>query len=344
MIDKTNDTNTTADDEQSFANVIKLAGPQAEIPIGIESRVHHRVQDEWRASTAQLNGDKAYDAVHKNWKQGTWRSSILRWMIPIGVAASSVVAVLVVSQPPPAPIAVAATVSRVIGSGAANEQYPLGTKVHAGDTISTGPAEGVSLLLARSESLRIDANSRIRVEAKDHFTLLSGRIYTDSGQFVYRSGGLRIDTDYGSVTDVGTQFSVTANVQGLDVAVREGRVDINSQFDTYVAMVGERITLVQGRVASVVEIESYDDYWRWAADLAPTYDTKNKSQLDLLNWAARETGWKLHFDDHELRMSAMAADVSGPVADLTPSQALESVLKAGSFSYRFEEDKLVIEH
>jgi len=42
-----------------------------------------------------------------------------------------------------------------------------GTAVHNGETISTGPDEGLSLLLARSESLRIDASTEIRIVRSD---------------------------------------------------------------------------------------------------------------------------------------------------------------------------------
>ena len=35
-----------ADDDASFANLMKLAGERPEIPLSVESRVYHRVQQE----------------------------------------------------------------------------------------------------------------------------------------------------------------------------------------------------------------------------------------------------------------------------------------------------------
>ena len=56
--------------------------------------------------------------------------------------------------------------------------------------------------------------------------LLDGRVYADTGNYVYRDRALVIETGMGTVTDVGTQFSVDARGGSLDVAVREGRVDV----------------------------------------------------------------------------------------------------------------------
>ena len=268
---------------------------------------------------------------------------MLRWMVPAGVAATVAIAMILVSQPDPVPLKVAATVSRVVGSGPISSEYSQGAPVHAGEVISTGSNEGLSLLLARSESLRIDENTRIRVDAADRFTLLAGRVYADTGQFVYRNGGLKIDTEFGVVTDVGTQFSVAAFDQSLDVAVREGRVDVRGQSDTYAARMGERLTLVQGEGASVTNLDTHADYWDWVVELTPTFDMTNKSLLDFLKWAARETGRELQFGSNESRMFAMRTDVHGSADGMTPDEALEAVLATTTVHYRIEDDKIMID-
>ena len=176
-----------ADDDTSLANLLKLAGERPEIPLSVESRVYHQVQKEWQSATVKPNGDKVYEKVHKSWRRDVFRGTALRWIVPAGVAATAVIAMLFVSQPDPLPIRVAATVSRVVGSGPVSLEYSQGASIREGTVISTGPDEGLSLLLARSESLRIDENTRIRIDTADQFTLLGGRIYADTGQFVYRN-------------------------------------------------------------------------------------------------------------------------------------------------------------
>jgi len=334
----------TVGDDETFAKLMKLAGERPEIPLSIESRVYHRVQEEWKNSTVEPNADKVYEKVHKTWRRDALRGTILRWLLPAGVAATAVIAMLMVSTPEPPVVQVAGTISRVVGTGRLSSEYPEGTAVHAGEVISTGFGEGVSLLLARSESLRIDENTQLRVDAADQFTLLGGRVYADTGEFVYRTGGLKIETEFGLVTDVGTQFSVTATDLSLDVAVREGRVDVQSETDSYAARMGERLTLIQGEGAELVDLDTHDVYWNWIVDLTPVFDMTNKSLLDFLKWAARETGRDLQFESDESRMFAMRTDVHGSIDGLTPDEALEAILATTTVRYRIEEDKVVIEN
>jgi hypothetical protein len=94
---------------------------------------------------------------------------------------------------------------------------------------------------------------------------------------------------------------------------------------------------------TVDAVEPHDPYWNWTTALAPVFDIENKSLLDFLRWAARETGRELIFEDNELRMSAMRTDLHGSVADFAPLEALESVLATTNFHYRILADRIVIE-
>lgn len=330
---------SAVDDDQAFAKIIKLAGERPEIPLGVESRVYHRVQEEWQHATTSPNSGDVYKKVRSTWR----RRNMMRWLLPAGVAATFVVATVFMLQTEPVPVRVAATVSTVIGSAEFSDRYVMGSDVRAGDLISTGPQEGLSLLLARNESLRIDENTELRVEAADRYTLLRGRVYADTGQFIYRNGGLKIDTDFGLITDVGTQFSVTTTGESLDVAVREGRVDVRANDDVHAARMGERLVLMTGQDASITDLDTHDAYWDWIGELTPAFDMTNRSLLDFLKWAARETGRELIFESDDSRMSAMRTDVHGSVAGLTPDQALQAILVTTTVRYRIEADKIVIE-
>ncbi len=108
-------------------------------------------------------------------------------------------------------------------------------------------------------------------------------------------------------------------------------------------MVGERMTLDQNNVGNVSKIDSYDEYWNWVADLAPEFDIeKNRSLFNFLEWAARETGRELIFEDDELRMSAMRDDVFGRISNLTPDEALLAILPVTSVRYKIEPGKIAI--
>jgi len=267
---------------------------------------------------------------------------LMRWTLPLGGVAAAVIAILVLIQPPLPPIVNVATVAKVVEAATVNSRYTEAMTIYAGDSIITGEGEGLSLLLARSESLRIDENTELRVDAKDQFTLVSGRVYVDTGQFVYRDGDLTIETAFGSVTDVGTQFAVSARDQHLDVAVREGRVDIANESTEFAVMVGERFTLGHKDGGSISPIRANDEYWSWVADLAPGFDTENASLLEFLEWAARETGRELIFENDALRMTAMRTDLHGRISHLAPDEALRAVLPTTSVRYRIEAGKIVI--
>ena len=100
------------DDERLIADLMTLAGERPEIPMDIESRVYHRVQQDWRSSTAEPNAENTYKTVHKTWRRRALRESLLRWTIPVGMAATAVLALVLTSQPVPEPIREVATDSR----------------------------------------------------------------------------------------------------------------------------------------------------------------------------------------------------------------------------------------
>ncbi len=210
MSDEIEKTGGDARDDNTLAKLLKLAGPRAEIPVGVESRTYERVRAEWKTATRQSDGSNIYKKVRRAWRRDGRVDMTIRWALPVGGVASALIAIFVLMQPAPIPAVAVATVSKVIVPAAGNSRFVRDMTVYAGESLLTGEGEGLSLLLARSESLRIDENTELQVDGKDRFTLLKGRVYVDTGQFVYRDGGLTIDTEFGSVTDVGTQFSVSA--------------------------------------------------------------------------------------------------------------------------------------
>ena len=341
MSDKTNQRSLSERDDETMQRLLRLAGPRAPIPEQIAARVYANVHREWQASSRSPDGERVYRHVRREWRKDATRRRYRRWALPVALAASLVLAVTIVMQPQPsAPGSPAiGTVARAVG-----DSLPLpGATVHAGDVLATGAGEGLSILVNNVESLRLDQDTTLVVVAKNEFRLDGGRIYADTGDFMYHDRGLLIETPMGSVTDVGTQFAVQVAADGLDVAVREGRVDVSRGASEFVAVAGERLGLAPTGDPLVESVEPHDAFWDWAGRLAPVFDIENKSLLDFLRWAARETGRELVFEDNELRMSAMRTDLHGSVADFEPLEAVESVLATTKFRYRILGDRIVIE-
>ena len=323
--------------------LLQLAGPREEIPQDVEQRCYELARREWQTSTKQPDGSNIYKRVRRAWRRDARIDSFFRWSLPVGGVVAAALAIFVLIQPDPVPVISIATVSKVVQPAAASSHYLNGTTIFAGDTISTGAGERLSLSLPRRESLRIDEKTEIRLDAKDRFTLISGRIYADTGQFVYRDGGLTIETEFGVVTDIGTQFSVSSREQRLDVAVREGRVDMSNDSSTLVVLVGQQLSMQQNMEPEFSSIDAHDGTWTWAAELAPDFEGQNRSLFNFLKWAARETGRDLIFESDDLRMLAMRTDIHGQVSSLTPDEALLAILPTTTVRYRIEADKIVIE-
>ena len=247
-------------DEQTIARLMRLAGESEQIPPDIESRVYERVRAEWTSSTTQPDSGRVYAHVRREWNNTRARSPMRRWALPVALAAAIVLAVVVVIQPaPPVPANVPiGTIVKNIGN--TGRQFDEGSLIYRGEMITTGQHGGMSIVLTNAESLRVDAATSLSIIAGNQFRLHQGRVYADTGDFMFRGKGLIIETDFGTVTDVGTQFSVHAKDDSLDVAVREGRIDIMDDTQEFVAVAGERMIKEKGHAASVLTIEAHDDY------------------------------------------------------------------------------------
>lgn len=331
----------TEAEEQQIADLLRLAGRRPDIDPAISARVYERVLRTWEETRPEPAAGRVYGSVLKTWRRRTAWSRHRRWLVPAGLAASAALAFFIILQPAPPPSAAVGTVSKLV-AGTDDALPGIGATVHAGDTIDTGPGVRLSLALLGGESLRIDENTHLTLTARDEIALESGRIYADTGEFVYRSGGLTIETELGSVADIGTQFAVAFRGDTLDVAVREGRVDVSQAADEHIAIAGERLLLDAGGDARRQTVAPNAAFWNWAAALAPSFDIENRSLLDFLKWVSRESGMEIVFASEELRMSAMRTDLHGSVAGFEPLEALDSVIVTTNFSYRLDDHRIVI--
>jgi len=309
--------------EDTLAMLMELAGPRADIPADLERRVHANVLEEWRAAT------------------GTRRA--MRWAVPMALAATILVAITIGLRTPELPMLPIGTISMVADVNSENGQsFTAGEAVYAGDVLATNANDGMSVLLNGDISLRIAAGTSVRLDRVDEITLLSGQVYADSGDRIYRDRHITIHTDSGSATDIGTQFSVSHDRGETRVAVREGRVDVTADAASFTALAGDRLTWQADGEVLTDQVAAYDSSWQWATSLAPGFDIENRSLLDFLKWAARETGKTLEFSNDEVRLAAMGTKLFGSVADLTPDEAVATVLMTTQFQYRIDEQSITI--
>jgi hypothetical protein len=231
----------------------------------------------------------------------------------------------------------------MVGSdaGALASGLASGDAIYPGDVIATD-AFGIALSTKNGLSLRLDAGTTATFESIDELALRKGRIYVDNGEAVYANNSITVRTSVGSATDIGTRFAVAFLNGDMNVAVRDGTVDVTDGRGSYTAEAGDLLTLTADADVVFDELAPYDSSWAWAEALAPTFDIENRTLLDFLKWASRETGKELVFADDITRMYAMDTTLHGSVSDLTPSEALESVLPTTRFTYRPNARQIVI--
>lgn len=312
------DTDSNDQPNDTVAKLMNLAGPRADIPADIEARVYKRVRQDWRS------------ASNKN--------VALRWAVPVALAATVLIVLAFNFRATETPLQQIGVVAQVVGDPAIS----MGDAVYAGEILKSGVEHGLSIALKGDVSLRLAPDTSVRFDRFDEITLLQGQLYADSGERIYRDRHLTVQTAGGSVTDIGTQFSVSFDTDRLSIAVREGRVDVARDQAIITADTGDKLTMQAGREAVFDQISAYDPAWDWATSLAPGFDITDRSLLDLLKWASRETGKTLIFSGDDVRMAAMGTELFGSILNFTPAEALESVLSTTRFRYLIDEKSITI--
>ena len=304
----------------SIAELVRLAGPRPDVPPHVQQRVR--------------------DAVHAEWRSTLKRRWTFQWGMPLALAATVILGIALSSRSPEIRVAPVATVALVDGGEVLASGLAAGDAVYPGDAITTGDY-GVALSANNGLVLRLDAGTQATFESGEELILATGRIYADTGQSIYGGTSITIRTNVGSATDIGTLFAVAHLDGGMSVAVREGRVDVSGSVGSYTAEAGDLLTLKQDDVL-FEKLPPYDSSWQWAEALAPSFEIEDRTLLDFLKWAARETGKELVFEDDDARIGAMGTRLHGSVSGFTPSEAIDSVLPTTRFEYRIDERRIVI--
>jgi ferric-dicitrate binding protein FerR (iron transport regulator) len=298
-------------------DLLRLAGPRAPVAGDAAARVHDAVRERWRRARAAR---RRY-----------------RW-VAVGLAVAAAAVWLRPAGVPRGPSAHAApragVVERVNGSGlsAAGAPAAAGTPVPAGAWLETLPDTRAALRATSGASVRLDAGTRLRVLSASALRLDRGAVYVDTDG---TASTLRVHTADGEVHDVGTQFQVRYAAPATQVIVRTGAVVVRLGTGTHPAGAGVALDVTGGRVERSA-VAPYGPSWAWVEAAAPEYALDGRTLADFLQWAARETGLALRYDDPGGERAAAAVRLHGSTRGLTPSEALQAVLPASDFESRRE--------
>ena len=288
--------------------------------------------------------EQVRDVVHGEWRQmveqRARRKRVIGYAMAAGIAAVALAVTLAV-QFVARPAVTLAQVDRVVGrlevdpAGFGEWRAVLpGEQVKTGDTIRTDESSSAALDFGNGVSVRIDAGSLIEFTAPERLALDHGGVYVDADPHAGKARGLIVETPYGSVRHLGTQYQVHASRSGIEVSIREGRVEIANAAGTHTGAAGEQLRLAREGGLSRGTVAPHDASWQWAARIAPALDIEHRPLTAFLDWVSRETGKQVVYATPQLQLQASQLILRGSVDELSPEQALAAVLAPTSFAHR----------
>jgi ferric-dicitrate binding protein FerR (iron transport regulator) len=307
--------NDPAEDD-AVASLLRLAEPRPAVSPQSVARVKAVIHGAWQ------------DALRARRRRQT--------IIGVGAALAAGL-VLALVRPPdrdpePWPLIVATVVRALPGVG-----LPVGRTLGQGTLVDSGSGR-LALRTASGASLRLDARTRVRLLGTSAIALEEGALYLDTPPDDH---GFVVETALGRVTDEGTQFEARVTEGALRLRVREGRVVLGAQGRAVRAEAGEELRISRTG-AERSRLATSGPEWAWIESLATAPPIEGRPLQAFLEWAARERGLRLQFEDEAARVKAGRVRLRGSLEGLTPVEALEAVMPTTSLRAHVEDDRLAI--
>lgn len=325
-------------DEREVSSLLTGAGRRPEVPDTDMALLKATARVEW------------HELVES--RRRPWRS-----LVPLAAAATLALVLGAVwwsarpGPPTEAPtVAVAEAVRGLARATGDADSVTRGAAFAAGAELETAVGNGAStpfltLRLAGGPSLRLDADTRVRLHSATSLELERGALYVDTGAEAEGARRLEILTALGAVHDIGTQFEVRLTGNGhpqLRLRVREGEVELERPGATLSAVSGEELTVRGDGEVRRARVTSTGEPWRWVVQAAPAFEIEGRKLGDYLGWVARETGWSVEYTDPELAAAGETIVLHGAIDGLTPADSLELVVPGSGLAYEVSEGRLLI--
>jgi len=292
--------------------------------------------------------DAVRELVHAEWLAVVHERRRMRWKAATLAIAASVVltaGILLFVLPRSGVEPVVARVDRLVGDGAVlvsgGDTAPViaNTQVHAEQTLRTASNVRAALQLAPHLEVRMDQNSEAKFVAADRIVLYRGALYVDaSGP---QSAPLSIETPFGNIQHVGTQYETRLEESALRIRVRTGEVRWVRDSEETTAQAGEQLSVSKSGVSREPIAVSGGD-WQWLAQVAARFELENHSVAEFLDWAGHEMGCEVVYASERAHAAAREVILHGSVEGLTPDSALAAVLSTTHFTYTQAANRITI--
>ncbi|MCZ6500714.1 MAG: FecR family protein [Gammaproteobacteria bacterium] len=320
--------NQTQSVDETFSSLLGQASPRRKAP----------ERDEWEIREAAL----------AEWKRITGKRRERRVLVSLAVAATVVVvlaSLINISRFAETDMDLQpfANVERQIGeiiifepaTDTWRELAESDVVLSSGQIIETGSGARLAVSWNAGGLLRMDEKTRVSLIAYDQIHLFSGRLHYDS-KSLYSDRqplvNLLIETPYGTVRHMGTQFMAELADGALAVSVREGEVAISGASMETLALAGEQVIISESGIEVRQSILPYSDEWKWAQEIAPVYELDGRSMDEFLQWISRESGFVVEYETESAKSLAEETILHGKI-DLPPMKALEIMFQTADLVY-----------
>jgi len=329
---KEEDRNNQTFQEDSIVSLMRLAGPREALPEDIKTRLEKSFKEELRLSR-QRRRAKKIGAVS-------------------AIAAVLVVAVMLSLPKSEEPLQPGiASIVRMTGAVLLNGSGTAGDDITVGAQLNTNSDGRVLLALAGSATtVRLDYGTELVLQSESELLLESGSIYIDTGGALkQRLSHLKVTTEFADITDIGTQYLITATDESTVVAVREGivRIVTGEQETESRALedAAQQLSVSSTLLVNSQIIPKHGAEWSWIHNIAPSFDTDKRPLIEYLEWVSRETGKSLQFDSAESAQASHDSVLRGSLQGYSPEDALEFHLSTTDFeSLESDDGILLISH
>lgn len=316
-----NETDSEHDDEQLVAELMRTAANPEAMPEAMKTRL--------AASFAQSLEQHAAEKSERT----AWFKPIA--LAPLAMAASMIFAFLIWPAPPanvaPESHSVVRSVLGLNKVQQANGERALhtGGSLFVGDRLQTS-SNGLAAIERGSHRIRINANTKLEL-TPDGVRLAEGQIYVDDlPSAATMDDGIVVDTEFGRISDIGTQFMVTISADKNTASVREGTIKIQTEFQTLTAeasTIHARQIELGKETLSSRNTRRYGREWNWIQSLPALFSLNGRSVDEYLAWVSKETGLGITYDSAEVQTEAGQILLSGELSASTrPEDSLAQVL------------------
>jgi len=219
------------------------------------------------------------------------------------------------------------------------QQGDLSTPLNPGVWLKTNGDSYANITLADNSQLRINQNTQLQLVSQSEVKLLGGEIYHDADG-VIKSMPITISTSLGNINHIGTRYLVNKNATNLQVAVRNGLVEISNGGSKKQLQAGRKINIKASGEQQESTVLAYDRLWQWTQAARLPFTVKDKSLYDFVRWYAHENGYEIDWNQQQFKTKRVK--LSGKLSNLTKDQQIKTVFLSTRFDYNINQGILRI--